>query len=605
MEGEPQTHMNSIKPLVPTAFSAKIALSYAAISVCWILFSDYFLGLLLPNVEQIMMIGTIKGIAFVSLTALFLFLVLLRETKRYMSAYETLKENERTIRMTMEATNIGTWTWDITTNKTSWSDENYRLLGYEPGAVETNYETWKRAVHPEDRTRVEDSVKKAIETKTGLNFEYRVQHGDGSIRWLQSIAKIIFAESGEPVSMYGIKIDITEQKKVAQQHEKLEKQLQQAQKMEAIGQLAGGVAHDYNNMLSVILGYTDLLKSNIQPDDPMREDLLQIEAAAIRSRDMTRQLLAFSRRQTVEPTIQNLNQLIENSKKPLSRLIGEDIKFRFLPAEDLWNIKVDSSQIDQIVFNLAVNSRDAMPDGGKLTLQTENMQLNPDLGKKNAKPRDYVSLTVIDTGCGMDEETLSHVFEPFFTTKTHGKGTGLGLATVYGIVKQNNGLINVYSEPGKGTTFKIYFPRCTEKKKEQDSLVSESPEHEGGTVLLVEDDNMVRRIAAQMLRKLGYTAIVAASPAEALVICKKITTTIDLLLVDVIMPDMNGTELREKIHSFYPDIRTLFMSGYTTKSISQQGKLQRNCTFIQKPFGLQDLDKKIKETLGKQPETKQ
>jgi len=592
-----------IKPLNPFALSTKIALIYVTLSTLWILFSDYLLALLVPDIELLTRIGMIKGIAFVFLTALFLFTILLRETRRYMHAYETLQENEKTIRMTMEATNTGTWAWDMTTNQTTWSDENYRLLGYEPGSIESNFDNWKKAVHPDDLRRVEALIEKAVEEKNGINFEYRVQWPDGSVRWLQDIGKMVCDENGTPTEMYGIQIDITERKQSEQSHEKLEKQLQQAQKMEAIGQLAGGVAHDYNNMLSVILGYTDLLKSSISPDDPKMEDLLQIEAAGIRSRDITRQLLAFSRRQIIEPTRQNLNNLIEKLKKSLSRLIGEDIELKFLPTNELWDVKVDPSQIDQIIFNLAANARDAMPEGGKLILKTANVNVSQPPHNQNgsATPGDYVTLTVIDTGTGIDAETLSHIFEPFYTTKDPGKGTGLGLATVYGIVKQNKGFVNVFSKLGEGTTFKIYLPRCIEPQPEQAESDTDVSCHEGGTVLLVEDDKMVRRITAQMLKKLGYTTIVAANAAEALTLSKKISKTIDLLIADVIMPKMNGQELREKIHSFYPGVKTLFMSGYTSNAMMQKDFLPDNCNFIQKPFGLQDLEKKIKETLAKKP----
>jgi two-component system cell cycle sensor histidine kinase/response regulator CckA len=386
--------------------------------------------------------------------------------------------------------------------------------------------------------------------------------------------------------------DITERKQ-------LEEQLLQAQKMEAIGRLAGGVAHDFNNMLTVILGYAELIKARLPHDDPLAKDVSEIQKAAGHSKDITRQLLAFSRKQMIAPRLVNLNELIANTKEALSRLIGEDIDFRFHPAPDLWEMRVDPSQVDQILVNLAVNARDAMPDGGALTVETANVHLDEPYCRDHldCAPGYYVLLGVSDDGVGMDKETLSHLFEPFFTTKEVGRGTGLGLATVYGIVKQNGGIINVYSEPGRGTTFKIYFPAVVQKDE-----IAEKPDASvmaagSGTVLLVEDDDMVREMTATMLQAIGYTVQVAESASDALSLCEKKDARIDLLITDVVMPGMSGRELRGRIEAVRPGIKVLFTSGYTSSIVVQRGMLEEQVHFLQKPFSINHLARKVREAI--------
>ena len=393
--------------------------------------------------------------------------------------------------------------------------------------------------------------------------------------------------------------DITERKRAEEEKARLESQLIQAQKMESVGRLAGGVAHDFNNMLGVIVGYAELIKSELADDDPLFKDVLEIEKAANHSRDVTRQLLAFSRKQLIEPRPLDLNDLIKNTKKTLSRLIGEDIKLCFNPGEDLWKINFDPSQVDQILINLAVNSRDAMLNGGKLTIETANVQLNEDYCREHLAetPGDYVMLSVKDSGVGMDRETLSHAFEPFFTTKEVGKGTGLGLATIYGIIKQNGGSIHVTSEPGRGTAFKIYIPRKMQEDEiaatAEDSLVISGSE----TILLVEDEDMVRDMTTAMLEKIGYSVRVAETPQEALLFCENNDIPIDLLITDVVMPEMNGTELRDRIKAIRPGIKVLFMSGYTSNVIGHHGVLDKGVHFVQKPFGLKGLARKVRDAI--------
>ncbi len=384
------------------------------------------------------------------------------------------------------------------------------------------------------------------------------------------------------------------------ERKRTENQLQQAQKMESIGRLAGGVAHDFNNMLGVILGHVELAMDKINPSDSLYNDLQQITQAAERSANLTRQLLAFARQQTISPITINLNDTVESMLKMLQRLIGEDIELKWLPSCDVWPIRMDPIQIDQLLANLCVNSRHAIDGVGKITIETENECLDHAYCREHTGfiPGEYVRLAVSDNGCGMDRETLSRIFDPFFTTKQTGEGTGLGLATVFGIVKQNNGFINVYSEPGQGTTFTIYLPRHIGKS---DQTVIENPSksvvqgHE--TVLLVEDEQSLLDLGKMMLEKIGYRVLTAHTPGEAIDLAAKHAGDIHLLLTDVVMPEMNGRDLAKRLLTLYPTLKRLFMSGYTANVIAHHGVLDEGVNFIQKPFTLQSLAEKVREVL--------
>ncbi|MBE0556359.1 MAG: response regulator, partial [Proteobacteria bacterium] len=334
--------------------------------------------------------------------------------------------------------------------------------------------------------------------------------------------------------------------------------------------------------------------------DPVLKDVLAIEKAANHSRDITRQLLAFSRKQIIAPRVMNLNDVVASYRNTLSRLIGADIDLRFCPGENLWRINFDPAQVEQILVNLAVNARDAMPDGGKLTIETENCRLDAAYCLKHLgfKPGQYVFLGVSDDGMGMDRETQSHLFEPFFTTKEVGKGTGLGLATVYGMVKQNGGFIICYSEPGRGTTFKIYIPRVSGEGETAEEPREAPVAHGAGRILLVEDDEMVREITKDILEEIGYTVLTVDTPKEAVALCENKETRVDLLLTDVVMPEMSGKELGKRIAAIRPGIKVLFMSGYTSDVIAHRGVLEKGVHFIQKPFRLKDLARKIHELIG-------
>ncbi len=386
----------------------------------------------------------------------------------------------------------------------------------------------------------------------------------------------------------------------------LEQQLRQSQKMEAVGRLAGGIAHDFNNLLMVISGYSEFLLDRLGPEPALRAPAQEIASAAGRATSLTRQLLAFSRKQMLAPKILDLNGVVTENLKMLTRVIGEDIDLVMVPAAGLGTVRADAGQIEQVIMNLAVNARDAMPSGGKLTIETSNVSLDEEYARFHAplKPGNYVMLAISDTGAGMDSETQSHIFEPFFTTKGP-KGTGLGLSTVYGIVKQSGGYIWVYSEPGKGTTFKIYLPRVAEAVEApvQILVAPESVAAEPGTetILLVEDEANLRYLARQFLEKQGYRVIDAADGAVAMQIAVAHEGVIHLLLTDVIMPGMNGRELAQRISEIRPNVKVLYMSGYTENVIGRNGTLDAGVRLLQKPFTLRDLKSKVREVLDSTP----
>ncbi|MBJ6802157.1 hybrid sensor histidine kinase/response regulator [Geomonas propionica] len=422
------------------------------------------------------------------------------------------------------------------------------------------------------------------------SFETVQRTRTGELRNVEVNAQIINIQD-HPV-YYCIWRDVTE-------HKKLEEQLRQSQKMESVGRLAGGVAHDFNNMLGVIIGSAELCRHRLPEDSQVQKYLEHILKAAQRSSEITRQLLAFSRKEIVSPKAVNLNSQIIDSEKMLCRLIGEDVRLNFKPATSIWTVLIDPSQVDQILMNLSANSRDAMPDGGTLNIETSNIRLDPDYCRHHSgcSPGDYVKLTVSDTGIGMDRETREHIFEPFFTTKGLGVGTGLGLATVYGIVTQNNGFITVYSEPGHGTVFAIYFPRLHDAEADVEEMDVAIPSTGSGTVLLVEDEEMLLWTTTRMLEEMGYTVIQAQSPAKAIGICDQ-GERIDLVLTDVVMPGMNGREMAERIRAIRPEVKVLFMSGYTADIVAQRGIVEEGMHYIPKPLDARKLNEKIAQMLA-------
>ncbi|MBI2390434.1 MAG: response regulator [Deltaproteobacteria bacterium] len=417
--------------------------------------------------------------------------------------------------------------------------------------------------------------------------EYRRRDGS-PIPVLAAVAPL---EGGESLS---VSLDLSERKR-------LEDQFRQAQKMEAVGRLAGGLAHDFNNVLSIVLSYTDLIVSDLRAEDPLRGDLEEIHAAGLRAAELTRQLLAFSRQQVLDMKLVDLGRIVAGMHKMIARLLGADIEVIVLPAGGLRSVRADVGQIEQVLMNLAVNARDAMPLGGKLVIEIANVELDADYASAHhgVQPGPYVMLAVTDNGVGMDKETQSRVFEPFFTTKAPGKGTGLGLATVFGIVKQSGGHIWLYSEPAKGTTFKLYFPAFSESAGDQSS---ERPPSETGrgteTILLVEDDDQVRALARNILRRSGYVVLEAPNGGEALLICERHGSAIHLLLTDVVLPRLSGRQLAERLSALRPDMKILFMSGYTDDAIHEHGVLDSGVAYLEKPLTPTSLTRKVREVLG-------
>jgi PAS domain S-box-containing protein len=425
-----------------------------------------------------------------------------------------------------------------------------------------------------------------------FNVEHAIQWPDGRRVFLSVNGAPLFDEHGGIEGVVATITDVTE-------HVQLEQQFLQAQKMEGIGRLAGGVAHDFNNLLTVMLGFTAQAKATLRDDDPARLDLDEVEHACNRAASLTRQLLAFARRQVIDPRAIDLNVTTHSMDKMLRRLIGEDIELATVPGDGLWTVWADSGQVQQVLVNLVVNARDAMPKGGRLTVETRNVTLDAEYAARHAGvvPGDYVMLAVSDTGHGMSPEVAAHVFEPFFTARPSGTGTGLGLATCYGIVKQAGGSIWVYSEPDHGTTFKLYLPRV---KRVADTAPANEPEHVGGGVeriLLVEDEDSVRTIAARTLRDAGYTVLEASNGEEALLVAADRLDSIDLVVTDVVMPQMGGRDLAERLLALRPDLKILFTSGYTEDGIVTRGVLDRGVSFLPKPYDRSSLTRRVRSVL--------
>jgi PAS domain S-box-containing protein len=466
------------------------------------------------------------------------------------------------------------------------------LTGYPQELFMADRDFWPAIViHPDDRAAARAHAEQLSTGQDG-EIEYRLIRSDGEIIWVRDSARV--KRDHRSKIIYGVVSDITERKQ-------LEEQLYQSQKMEAIGLLAGGVAHNFNNLMTVITGYSELLDSRLNQGDSLRQDVEQIRKAGEQAAALTGQLLAFSRKQVLQPRVLDLNTVVGNMDQMLRPIIGEDIDLVIALDQKLGPVKADPGQMEQVIMNLVINARDAMPRGGKLTIETANAELDESYTRLHVdvKPGIYVMLAVSDTGDGMAEETRAHIFEPFYTTKEQGQGTGLGLATVHGIVNQSDGHIWVYSEPGQGTTFKIYLPEI-----ETDKQIRRPPEKSAESargfesILLVEDENMVRDLAHRILLDDGYTVLVTRHGAEALQICEQHSGPIHLLVTDVVMPGgLSGRELADRLKSLRPEMKVLYMSGYPDKAIVHHGVLDPGIAFLDKPFTPTALTQKVREVL--------
>lgn len=449
-------------------------------------------------------------------------------------------------------------------------------------------------IHPEDQERVREAADETQRTGIGRRIEYRMRHKNGSWIVLESTASAILSVPGKAGKLVVVNRDITDRKR-------LEQQYRQAQKMEAVGRLSGGIAHDFNNLLGVIIGFAEILESNLGDSPVLIDSVEEILKAGKRAGSLTRQLLAFSRQQVLEPKLLELNNTISEIEKMLRRIIGEDIELITRLDPDLGRIRADEGQIEQVIVNLAVNARDAMPSGGSLVIETKNIEIDEEFARRYPYPvklGEYLLCAVTDSGIGMDAETQAHVFEPFFTTKEKGKGTGLGLATVYGIVKQSGGYVHMSSEPGRGTTFNIYLPRVYAEP--QSSIPCAEPKTSspsGTTLLVVEDEVALLKSTSSLLRSFGYKVLEADSGAEALRISQKVAGEIDLALVDVVMPGVGGVDLARLVLVQRPNIKIVYMSGYTGQSVGRSEAFPPPTLFIMKPFASDDLDRKIQEAL--------
>ena len=508
-------------------------------------------------------------------------------------AEEALRESEARLRLSVAASNIGLWDWNLVTNEVHFSPEWKNQLGYTEDEISNHFEEWQSRIHPDDLAPALARVQSFIaDPSTKYATEFRLRHKDGSYRCIFSQGQIFNDTAGKPARMMGCHIDTTDQKK-------LEKQYLHAQKMESIGTLAGGVAHDFNNILTVIGGLSQITLMKMADDNPFRGNIGGILEATERATHLTKELLLFSRKQESARHPVDLNDIIDKTGKFLHRIIGEDILLKRMSHDLPLLILANSNQLEQVLMNLAVNARDAMPHGGEFTLRTEEVVLDEAFIITNGYGQlgPYALLTVADTGSGMDKATQQRIFEPFFSTKEVGKGTGLGLSVVYGIIKQHDGFITVDSEPGQGSTFRIYLPLTTAAR--QESGEEEGQPVAGGTetILLAEDNNLVRELVTSVLAEAGYTVIVAVDGAEAVRKFQENADSIQLLLFDLIMPKMNGKEAADEIHKLQPGMKTIFASGYSPDIAQQKVFLDASSYLIFKPVSPRDLLKKVRNVL--------
>jgi PAS domain S-box-containing protein len=526
----------------------------------------------------------------------------IQDITEHKQSEEALRQSEERYRTILENIEDGYYEVDLPGNFTFFNDSLCRMLGYSRDELIGMGND--RYTDQENRKKLFQAFNRVYRTGEPVKgFDWEVIRKDGRKLYGEVSVSLIRSSTGEPVGFRGIARDITERKRAEKEMAALQEQLTQSQKMEAVGRLAGGIAHDFNNLLTVIKGYTQLSLLDLKENNPLWENIQEIQKATERAANLTRQLLAFSRRQILDPKVLDLNSLLRDTEKMLRRMIGEDIELVTRLSEGLGKVKIDPGQIEQVVLNLAVNARDAMPSGGKLTIETANAQSDEGyaLTHLGLTPGHYVRLSVSDTGVGMSREVQEKAFDPFFTTKEKGKGTGLGLSTVHGIVTQSGGKIWVYSDPGHGTTFKIYFPTIEGELDTLDGRNEPDSSPRGSeTVLLVEDESSVRDLANRLLKQQGYRVLEAANGEEALRLAQEtVGERIHLLLTDVVLPQMSGKELADQLKTFRPDLKVLYTSGYTDFAVVHHGVLNSGTHFLQKPFSLKTLSQKVREALDR------
>ena len=516
-------------------------------------------------------------------------------------AEERLAESRELLAEAEELAHVGSWALTVGSTSITWSDELFRIMGLALQNGPITRESFLARVHPDDRSLVHQAFVQLNERGETPPIEFRIIRPDGTERIIQARGRAHRDDSGRIVRLIGSAQDVTDRVETEREYRRLEEQLRQSQKMEAIGQLAGGVAHDFNNLLTVIKAYSGMVVDRLDEANPLRSDVVEIQRAAGRAASLTQQLLAFSRKQTLQPRILDLNVVSRELEPMLRRLITDDIQIVMRQAAAIGRVKADPVQIEQVLINLVVNARDAMPSGGVLTIETANVQLDEAYQARHSVvvPGRYVMVAVTDSGIGMDAMTRSRIFEPFFTTKLPGKGTGLGLSTVYGIVKQSSGYIWVYSEPGLGTTFKMYLPRL-----EEDEIAATTAEHAviaplagSEIVLLVEDEPTVRSLARRILERNGYTVLEAHDGRDALRVADQYKQPIQLLVTDMMMPELTGRDVWMALRSKRAELRVLFMSGYTNDDMIRRGLLEHGAAFLQKPFTAADLARAARTVL--------
>jgi two-component system cell cycle sensor histidine kinase/response regulator CckA len=503
-----------------------------------------------------------------------------------------LRENEARTNYALGAANMGIWTLDLASEKVAWSETMGPVFGLSAGQGPTSAEEFLALVHKDDRRKMEKSLSQLATDGVDHDDEFRVVWPDGGVHWVAGQGRMIRDALDKPSRLLGIAANISDRKS-------LEAQFRQAQKMEAVGLLAGGIAHDFNNLLTAILGYSHFVMDTLDAGDSRRLDMEEVVRAGQRAAELTRQLLAFSRKQILQPTTINLNGLVTGMQQMLARLIGENVELVPLLADDLHTITADMGQLEQVLMNLVVNARDAMPEGGRLVVETANVELDQSFMKDvMIRAGSYVMLAVSDNGIGMAEGTRQRLFEPFFTTKETGKGTGLGLATVYGIIRQSGGYIWVFSEPGKGATFKVYLPRAIrDDVRESPAVATHQATGGSESILLVEDDAAVRFLTRRILEGAGYRVFDCASPQQAKELFDKDIDLVSILVTDVIMPGFSGPRLFETLATRRPTLRVLYLSGYTGDTILQQGELEPGFSFLQKPFTADELKRRVRALL--------